>query len=212
MTKTCPYPKCNCPIDKNGICVRGLPEEDEIMQGVWTEWIENPGDGENPVPEWSESMEAIRRDGEEPIIVNNWEDTGEHWCITHYRYAVPADLAWLAENEIEYPQWGYTKSQWLRARRDLGYGQITGADSQIFGAGQQIPGANKQKRYRDHNGSDWIDEFARTATPEEFRGAMRFTIGKYLRRAGKKDELIKEIRKMRDYCDRWLEYEGDGEA
>lgn len=65
----------------------------------------------------------------------------------------------------------------------------------------------KQARYQDAKGEDWIDEFARTATADEFRGAMRFTIGKYLRRAGKKDPLPSEIRKMRDYCDRWIAYE-----
>lgn len=65
----------------------------------------------------------------------------------------------------------------------------------------------KQARYQDAKGEDWIDEFARTATAEEFRGAMRFTIGKYNRRMGKKDDLVSEITKMRDYCDRWLEYE-----
>lgn len=65
----------------------------------------------------------------------------------------------------------------------------------------------KQARYQDAKGEDWIDEFARTATADEFRGAMRFTIGKYNRRAGKKDALLSEIRKMRDYCQRWEAYE-----
>lgn len=65
----------------------------------------------------------------------------------------------------------------------------------------------KQARYQDSQGGDWIDEFSRTATPEEFRGAMKFTVGKYLRRAGKKDALIEEVRKMRDYCQRWEQYE-----
>ena len=40
---------------------------------------------------------------------------------------------------------------------------------------------DKQKRYQDTAGEDWIDEAARTFTPEEFRGAMRFSIGKYNR-------------------------------
>ena len=65
----------------------------------------------------------------------------------------------------------------------------------------------KQPRYQDAQGEDWIDEAARTFTAEEFRGAMRFSIGKYNRRMGKKDELIKEIEKMRNYCSRWLEVE-----
>jgi hypothetical protein len=50
-------------------------------------------------------------------------------------------------------------------------------------------------------------EAARTFTAEEFRGAMRFSIGKYNRRMGKKDDLIKEIEKMRDYCQRWIDVE-----
>jgi len=65
----------------------------------------------------------------------------------------------------------------------------------------------KQPRYQDTAGEDWIDEAARTFTPEEFRGAMRFSIGKYNRRMGKKDELIKEIEKMKDYCQRWIDVE-----
>lgn len=64
----------------------------------------------------------------------------------------------------------------------------------------------KQVRYRDSEGDDWIDEFARSSTPEEFRGAMRFTVGKYLRRVGKKDAELSEVRKMRDYCQRWEAY------
>ena len=65
----------------------------------------------------------------------------------------------------------------------------------------------KQARYQDATGEDWIDEAARTFTAEEFRGAMRFSIGKYNRRMGKKDDLIKEIEKMRDYCQRWIDVE-----
>ncbi len=65
----------------------------------------------------------------------------------------------------------------------------------------------KQERYKDGNGDDWIDEFARTATPEEFRGAMKFTIGKYIRRCGKKDDIKKEVYKIADYGQRWLFYE-----
>ena len=65
----------------------------------------------------------------------------------------------------------------------------------------------KQARYQDATGEDWIDEAARTFTAEEFRGAMRFSIGKYNRRMGKKDDLASEIEKMRDYCSRWLKVE-----
>jgi len=74
-------------------------------------------------------------------------------------------------------------------------------------AGEAAKEEAKQARYQDTAGEDWIDEAARTFTPEEFRGAMRFSIGKYNRRMGKKDDLISEIEKMRDYCNRWLEVE-----
>ena len=65
----------------------------------------------------------------------------------------------------------------------------------------------KQARHQDATGEDWIDEAARTFTPEEFRGAMKFTIGKYVRRMGKKDSLPHEIEKIRDYTARWLKVE-----
>ena len=74
-------------------------------------------------------------------------------------------------------------------------------------AGEAAKEEAKQARYQDTAGEDWIDEAARTFTPEEFRGAMRFSIGKYNRRMGKKDDLIKEIEKMRDYCQRWIDVE-----
>jgi len=65
----------------------------------------------------------------------------------------------------------------------------------------------KQPRYQDDKGEDWIDEFARTKTVEEFRGAMSFSIGKYNRRCGKKDEVLKEVKKVADYAQRWVQYE-----
>lgn len=65
----------------------------------------------------------------------------------------------------------------------------------------------KQQRYQDQQGDDWIDEAARTLPVEQFRGAMIFTVGKYLRRIGKKDDLVKEIDKMIDYLGRWRDYE-----
>ena len=74
-------------------------------------------------------------------------------------------------------------------------------------AGEAAKEEAKQARYQDTAGEDWIDEAARTFTAEEFRGAMKFTLGKYVRRAGKKDALESEIEKIRSYASRWLEYE-----
>ena len=36
---------------------------------------------------------------------------------------------------------------------------------------------------------------------------MQFSIGKYNRGMGKKDDLVKEIEKMRDYAARWIDVE-----
>ena len=69
--------------------------------------------------------------------------------------------------------------------------------------------SEKQERYKDATGDDWIDECARTLTREEFHGAMKFTIGKYVRRLGKKDALEKELIKIADYANRWMDYENN---
>ena len=65
----------------------------------------------------------------------------------------------------------------------------------------------KQERYLTEDGSDWIDKFFASASKAEVRGAMAFTIGKYLSRLGKKDTVLNEVEKVADYSNRWLEYE-----
>jgi murein L,D-transpeptidase YafK len=65
----------------------------------------------------------------------------------------------------------------------------------------------KQERYLNDDGTDWIDECAATLTPEEFRGAMKFTIGKYKKRMNKKDPVEMEQAKIVDYENRWDQYE-----
>ena len=65
----------------------------------------------------------------------------------------------------------------------------------------------KQERDLNEDGTDWIDECAANFTPEEFRGAMKFTIGKYKKRMGLKDAVEVEEAKIEDYKTRWAEYE-----
>ena len=65
----------------------------------------------------------------------------------------------------------------------------------------------KQAWYTDEKGLDWIDECAGKMSPEAFRGAMRFVIGKYERRLGKKDAVSLELHKIADYYHRWAQYE-----
>lgn len=61
-------------------------------------------------------------------------------------------------------------------------------------------GLPKQERYKSDNGKDFIDESYETMTWEEFVGAMKFTIGKYMKRFGKKDDIESESKKVMDYA------------
>lgn len=71
----------------------------------------------------------------------------------------------------------------------------------------------KQERYKSSDGKlDYIDACAANYTPEEFRGAMKFTIGKYQSRLGKKDNIVQEVTKISDYANRWLQYEVELES
>ena len=76
---------------------------------------------------------------------------------------------------------------------------------------EEVQDFTKQPRYKDENGLDWVDEFAANNSIEDFRAAMRFTIGKYERRLGKKDELSKELYKISDYYARWSQVELEAE-
>ena len=120
----------------------------------------------------------------------------------------------LDHKELRAGRQSFSRSQWQAARdellapmigvveRFLGSPFSTPEEDEVFAAIEK-----KQERYQDAQGEDWIDEAARTFTAEEFRGAMKFTLGKYVRRAGKKDALESEIEKIRDYAARWLEVE-----
>ncbi len=56
-------------------------------------------------------------------------------------------------------------------------------------------------------GKDLIARSSESYKVDEFRGAMRFNIEKYIDRLGKKDSLLKELRKIADYANRWADYE-----
>lgn len=67
---------------------------------------------------------------------------------------------------------------------------------------------SRPARYTENSSNrDWIDEFCATSTLEEVRGAFRFTIGKCLRRYGKKDDRLQEALKIQDYANRLVECE-----
>ena len=123
-----------------------------MTEPTWTPWLDNPGTGENPVPEFAVEFEVMLFGKNDTYVNGCWDcsSTPEGAIpVTRYRYSIPADLAWLAKNVIEWKAddgsreythivknasnpgfgfgWGmvgtgwYTKTQWLRARQDLGY-------------------------------------------------------------------------------------------
>lgn len=56
------------------------------------------------------------------------------------------------------------------------------------------------------DGKDYLQRFFESETPEAVRGAMVFTIGKYIERLGKKDAPEKELAKVIDYCTRYRNF------
>tara|TARA_R110002096_G_scaffold299249_2_gene493694 strand:+ start:182 stop:673 length:492 start_codon:yes stop_codon:yes gene_type:complete len=71
----------------------------------------------------------------------------------------------------------------------------------------ELDNFDKQPRFVGEDGLDHIDEFARDNSIGDFRAAMRFTIGRYGKRLGKKDAMSKELYKMSEYYKRWSEVE-----
>jgi len=65
----------------------------------------------------------------------------------------------------------------------------------------------KQQRYTDESGQDLIDKWEERYSIEEFRLIMWVQMEKYNERLGKKDAPEKEVAKIADYANRWLQAE-----
>ena len=65
----------------------------------------------------------------------------------------------------------------------------------------------KQQHYQSNteDGIDLIDFWHMQMSPEEFQGAMKSQISKYAVRLGRKDDRIKELKKIEDYTRRYRE-------
>lgn len=65
----------------------------------------------------------------------------------------------------------------------------------------------KEKHYQSNtdDGIDLIDFWHMQMTHEEFQGAMKSQISKYVIRLGRKDDRIKELEKIIDYAERYKE-------
>lgn len=162
--------------------------EDSKSDEGWVEW----SGGERPVDAGVE-VEVMLRTCEKftgMAYSFNWDESSLSFGIAKYR------LGHAPRPDYPEPTHHVRPGLPEEARVMLGLTPAPGAE--LF---------PKQQRYKDDNGEDWIDEFARTKSVEEFRGAMSFTIGKYNRRCGKKDKVLKEVTKMADYAERWRQYE-----
>lgn len=65
---------------------------------------------------------------------------------------------------------------------------------------------NKRKAPSHYEGDiDFLDYFFMQSILEERRGAMKFTMGRYSTRLGRKDDEISELKKIADYAKRYIE-------
>ena len=72
---------------------------------TWTQWLTTPGDGVCPVPDCAEAAVVKFANGTQDSAHGySWRSSSPAgWYeITHYRYAVPEDLAWLAREVSEW--------------------------------------------------------------------------------------------------------------
>ena len=69
--------------------------------------------------------------------------------------------------------------------------------------------SEKTQHYKNKNGKDLIDEWIENDEPIEVRAKIIGNIQKYARRYGKKDEPLKEAKKILDYSTRLVQYEQD---
>lgn len=56
-------------------------------------------------------------------------------------------------------------------------------------------------------GIEHLDYMRATMSHEEYRGAMRFNVSKYIRRAGAKGDIVEDLRKASEYLRRWIAHE-----
>jgi hypothetical protein len=71
---------------------------------------------------------------------------------------------------------------------------------------ESLVGMPKQDRYKvEGTDEDYVDITYRQMPWERFIGAMQWTIGKYFDRFGRKDDIVAEAYKIKDYANRFYE-------
>jgi len=133
--------------------------------------------------------------------VSNWIPA---WA-THYKITSSAGLGPREYLEIEF----YENYAWQEGIIVEGMYPIENLakDLAIADVCRQIRNnpLPKQNRYKNDpsDEEDYIDKTYRTMPWQEFVGAIKWTIGKYFDRFGKKDDILKEAIKIEDYAIRF---------
>ena len=129
---------------------------------------------------------------------------GAYGKVEHGAQAIEEDdsCTWLYYQDFELIE--MRPDEWKKGAERMEPIVQNGNDGEHYA---ELDDYTKQPRYKGDDGLDHIDEFARDNSIEDFRAAMRFTIGKYEKRLGKKDAMSKELYKMSDYYKRWSEVE-----
>lgn len=146
----------------------------------------------NEAPEWADKLMKNIETGE-----SCWADD------VKYQYIDSEGALEFKNTKFPFSLTEYRPDAWKEGERRMSNIAQNGNDGHY----EELDNLEKQPRYTDENGLDWIDEFAANNSIDDFRAAMRFTIGKYERRLGKKDELSKELYKISDYYQRWSKVE-----
>mgnify|MGYP005986544391 CR=1 FL=1 len=153
------------------------------------DWENAPSDAEAYIDgvfvKWSSTSEF-------EFIEGGWVEANKDWTLDSYGDA-------FRRSRIE-----MRPDEWKKGAERMEQIAQNGNGGEVY---DELDNFDKQPRYKGDNGLDWIDEFARDNSIEDFRAAMRFTIGKYEKRLGKKDAISKELYKMSDYYKRWSEVE-----
>tara|TARA_R110000850_G_scaffold172939_2_gene298618 strand:+ start:1137 stop:1625 length:489 start_codon:yes stop_codon:yes gene_type:complete len=158
-------------------------------------------------PEWKDAPKwadrALKRSARFEWIFGN----GEKMQVVTGKIVKYGEGGYYDLNEFEFTEMRH--DPWKEGEERMAVIPQNGNDGEHY---EEVDNLEKQPRYTDEDGLDWIDEFAANNSIEDFRAAMRFTIGKYDRRLGKKDELSKELYKISDYYQRWSKIEKELES
>ncbi len=153
------------------------------------DWENAPADAEaclyGVFVKWSSTSEF-------EFIEGGWVEVNKDWTLDSYG------------DEFRRSRIEMRPDEWKKGAERMEPIVQNGNDGEHYA---ELDDYTKQPRYKGDDGLDWVDEFARDNSIEDFRAAMRFTIGKYEKRLGKKDAISKELYKMSDYYKRWSEVE-----